>query len=126
MLARVLARVGRAKLIDQIVIATTSDEADNPITDYCQEWALLVFVATPMTCRPFYRCAKQFEADVIVRITADCPMIAPEEIDRVIKTFWIASRLATNRLPPPLSELRRLNGHRGLLFYSARTCLERG
>ena len=88
MLARVLARVGRAKLIDQIVVATTSDEADDPISDYCQERGIDCFRGDPYDVLDrFYHCAKQFEADLIVRITADCPMIAPEEIDRVIKTF---------------------------------------
>ena len=103
MLARVLARVGRAKLIDQIVVATTSDEADNPIADYGQEMGFACFRGDPYDVLDrFYLCAKQFEADLIVRITADCPMIAPEEIDRVIKTFLDSGAdFATNRLPPP-------------------------
>lgn len=103
MLARVLARVGRAKLIDQIVVATTSDEADNPIVEYCQETGFACFRGDPYDVLDrFYLCAKQFEADLIVRITADCPMIAPEEIDRVIKTFLDSGAdFATNRLPPP-------------------------
>ena len=103
MLARVLARVGRAKLIDQLVVATTSDEADAPIADYCLEKGVACFRGDPYDVLDrFYRCAKQFEADVVVRITADCPMIAPEEIDRVIQAFLDSGAdFTTNRLPPP-------------------------
>ena len=35
----------------------------------------------------YYRAAKQFSADVVVRITSDCPLIEPEVTDLVIKEF---------------------------------------
>ncbi|NLE83453.1 MAG: methyltransferase domain-containing protein [Chloroflexi bacterium] len=103
MLARVISRVRQAQLVDEIVVATSSDFADDPIMHFCQERKI-------SCCRGdaydvldrFYECARAHEADLIIRITADCPMIAPEEIDRVIQAFLDSGAdFAANRLPPP-------------------------
>ena len=50
----------------------------------------------------YYQAAKQFNAATVVRLTGDCPLIDPHEIDRTIKVF-IESRVdfTANRLPPP-------------------------
>jgi len=50
----------------------------------------------------FYGAARQAEADVIVRITADCPVIDPQVIDQVVEVFYATGAdFACNRLPPP-------------------------
>ena len=50
----------------------------------------------------FYQAAKHFEADVIVRITADCPVIDPGLIDETVETLLNHGLdFAANRLPPP-------------------------
>jgi spore coat polysaccharide biosynthesis protein SpsF len=51
----------------------------------------------------YYQAARQFEADVIVRLTADCPLIDPEVINHVVHEFLHQGvDFAANRLPPPL------------------------
>lgn len=103
MLARVIARVRQARLIDEIVVATTSDISDEPIMQYCQEEGVACFRGDLYDVLDrYYQAAKAFEAEVVVRITADCPMIAPEEIDRVVQVFVESGAdFAANRLPPP-------------------------
>ncbi|MDD4577186.1 MAG: methyltransferase domain-containing protein [Anaerolineaceae bacterium] len=103
MLARVVARVRQARLVDNIVVATTSDPTDEPILHYCHEHGIACFRGDPYDVLDrFYQAALEYKADVIVRITADCPMIAPEEIERVIQTFLESGvDFAANRLPPP-------------------------
>ncbi len=52
----------------------------------------------------YYQAAKAHGADVIVRLTADCPLIDPDLLDENLRTFLQAEpRLdfAANRLPPP-------------------------
>lgn len=103
MLARVYSRVRQAQLIDEIVVATTSDPPDLPIIQFCQELNIACFRGDLYDVLDRYCQAALFaQADVIVRITADCPMIAPEEIDRVIQAFLDSGAdFAANRLPPP-------------------------
>ena len=103
MLARVIKRVRQAQLIDEILVATTSDLADDPIEQYCADQSVACFRGDAYDVLDrYYQAARLIGADVIVRITADCPMIAPEEIDRVIQAFLESGAdFAANRLPPP-------------------------
>ena len=103
MLARVISRVRQAQLIDEIMVATTSDSSDEPIVQFCQDQGVACFRGDLYDVLDrYYRAALAIEADVVVRITADCPMIAPEEIDRVVRAFLDSGAdFAANRLPPP-------------------------
>jgi len=103
MLARVLKRVSQARLIDETIVATTGDVSDDAIKQYCQERGVACYRGSLYDVLDrFYQAAKLTEADVIVRITADCPMIDPAEIDRVIQAFLDnEADFAANRLPPP-------------------------
>ena len=103
MLARVFARVRQARLIDEIMVATTSDLTDDPLVQYCQDADIPCYRGDQFDVLDrFYQAARQAQADVIVRITADCPMIAPEEIDRVVQAYLSSGAdFAANRLPPP-------------------------
>ncbi|MBI4138609.1 glycosyltransferase family protein [Candidatus Uhrbacteria bacterium] len=86
-------RVRLAKTIDKIVVATTTDPGDDRIVQLC--------ASTGVDCTRgsvndvldrYWQCAQQYpNADVIVRITGDCPLIDPEIIDHVID-----ARLAAN------------------------------
>ena len=103
MLGRVFLRTSRAATVTETVIATTSESADDPIADYCG------FSGIPFTrgsqfdvLDRYFQAAKKFEADVIVRITADCPVIDPGLIDDVVKTLLEDEYdFVCNRLPPP-------------------------
>jgi spore coat polysaccharide biosynthesis protein SpsF len=103
MLARVNKRVGRALLIDEIMVATTNDPSDQPILDFCKEAGINCYQGDAFDVLDrYYQAARLAEADVIVRVTADCPMIDPDEIDSVIQRFFDSGAdFAANRLPPP-------------------------
>ena len=112
MLTRVYTRTSRAKTLDEIIFATTTDASDDLVAEYCD------FSGIPFTrgslfdvLDRYYQTALQAKADVVVRITADCPVIDPELIDNVVKTVvseqWRVDGalfdFAANRLPPPWS-----------------------
>ena len=88
MLARAVNRTRRAKTLNSIVVATTKQPADDAIVGLCKErgWPFFRGSEEDVLDR-YYQAALAFEADVVVRITSDCPLIEPEIIDRMVSEF---------------------------------------
>jgi spore coat polysaccharide biosynthesis protein SpsF len=103
MLAWVVKRTQKAKLINEIIVATTTDSSDEVIENFCQANHFFCFRGSSADVLDrYYQAAKLHQADVIVRLTADCPFIDPELIDNTITAFLgSSSDFAANRLPPP-------------------------
>jgi spore coat polysaccharide biosynthesis protein SpsF len=103
MLAHVFERISRSKLVNEIVVATTDDPADDRIAQFCDDNRMLCFRGSQFDVLDrYYQTAKTHQSDIIVRITADCPLIDPRMIDDVIQSFMEQKvDFAANRLPPP-------------------------
>lgn len=103
MLVRVVERVRRAKTVDDVIVATTTDPADDPIENCCRERGYACYRGSMFDVLDrFYGAARQMGADIIVRVTADCPVIDPDVIDHTVNAFHSAGAdFAANRLPPP-------------------------
>lgn len=81
-------RLQRAKAIDQIAIATTEDPRDDILVDHVKKWHIPVFRGSEQdVLTRFKNAANQFNADTIVRITADCPLIDPNLIDQIVNYY---------------------------------------
>jgi len=84
-------RVKRAKLVDEIIIATTNNEKDLPLIEYLKNKGQKFFVGEENDVLDrYYQSAKNFGAkndDAIIRLTADCPVIDPANIDRLLETY---------------------------------------
>ena len=92
MLRRVVDRTRRAKLLDDVVIATTDEPQDAAIVDFCQQHDIAHFAGSHHDVLDrYYQAAKKFGADAVVRITSDCPLIDPAVIDVVIRKFRVCS-----------------------------------
>lgn len=92
MLARVLNRLRRAKLIDELLVATTDQPADDAIVAECRKYSVSVSRGDQEDVLDrYYRAAQLAKADIVVRITSDCPLIDPEITDKTIATFQEAS-----------------------------------
>ena len=88
MLWHVVNRVRNAKSVDRVVIATTDRAVDDPIARFCQQEGVGCFRGSEQDVLDrFYQAAKENHADVVVRITADCPLIDPSVIDKVLARF---------------------------------------
>ena len=103
MLARMLDRVARARRLDEVVVATTILPEDDPVADLCRRRATRCVRghATDVLDR-FRQAAEATEAQLIVRLTGDCPIIDPELIDLCVRTYLEADPpvdLVVNRLP---------------------------
>jgi spore coat polysaccharide biosynthesis protein SpsF len=118
MLGRVVERARRANTVDGIVVATTFDPIDEAIENLCRERGYACYRGSLQDVLDrYYQTARRFGADVIVRLTADCPLIDSQVIDETVNAFLgrpageagpFAGRLedipydfAANRLPPP-------------------------
>lgn len=97
-----LQRVALSKKIDKFVVATSMLTNDEPIVKFCNNEGVELFRGseTDVLSR-YYECATKFEATVIVRLTADCPLIDPAIIDDVIELFASSQvDYAANTVPP--------------------------
>lgn len=81
-------RVLRSKLLNDIVIATTINDTDNPIVEFCERVGIKYYRGSEHdVLSRYYEAAKKNNADVVVRLTSDCPIIDPVELDKVINTY---------------------------------------
>lgn len=81
-------RLRRTQLSDGLVVATTNNEADLPIVELCRRLSIPVHRGSESdVLARYYGAAKQERAEVIVRITSDCPLIDPAVIDQAIKGY---------------------------------------
>ncbi len=88
MLTHVVERVSRSKTVDSVVIATTELPADDAVISLCREkgWDCFRGDSDDVLDR-YYRAATEYKADIIIRITSDCPLIEPGIIDRTVSEF---------------------------------------
>jgi spore coat polysaccharide biosynthesis protein SpsF len=87
-LARVVRRVQRARLVDEVVVATTIDSSDDSIVEECElEKVRVARGSEDDVLDRYYQAARELMASTVVRITADCPLIDPTLIDDVVLEF---------------------------------------
>ncbi|WP_375724546.1 glycosyltransferase family protein [Arcobacter sp. KX21116] len=83
-----LDRVLASKRIDKVVIATSILKQDDVIENFCNDYGIECFRGSENdVLSRYYECAKYYKADIIVRLTADCPLVDPLIIDKVIDKF---------------------------------------
>jgi spore coat polysaccharide biosynthesis protein SpsF len=88
MLFRVVERVRKASMVNLVTIATSIKSVDDPIFSYCEEEGIPCFRGSEEDVLDrFYRAAKHFQADVVVRLTSDCPLHDPVIIDLTVETL---------------------------------------
>jgi spore coat polysaccharide biosynthesis protein SpsF len=77
-------RVNTAELVDDTVVATSNKTADDIVARYSRRGGADVFRGSESDVLDrMFKAAKRVDADVVVRITSDCPLISPETIDTV-------------------------------------------
>jgi spore coat polysaccharide biosynthesis protein SpsF len=86
-----LYQVERLRTVDeikQIVIATTTSREDDQIIRLCEEESIAYFRgAVGDVLERCYQTARHYDADPILRLTADCPLITPEELKMQINYY---------------------------------------
>jgi spore coat polysaccharide biosynthesis protein SpsF (cytidylyltransferase family) len=88
LLGRVIERVRRARTIDQVVVATSDRPADDRVAGYCSSLGVGCFRGSEEDVLDrYYQAARLWPAGAYARITADCPLLDPGVIDRVVTAF---------------------------------------
>jgi spore coat polysaccharide biosynthesis protein SpsF len=102
MLARVLSRACRARTVAETWVLTSEDESDDPIENFCEERGILCFRGSlDDVLDRFVQAARVADPEIIVRITADCPLVDPEVIDRTVEALMSEPKVvyAATRMP---------------------------
>ena len=88
LLEHIVDRVRLSRLIDRIIIATTTNGRDQVILEMAQTWGIESYAGSEEDVLDrFYQTAKLYGAETIVRITPDDPFKDPEVIDKVISYY---------------------------------------
>ena len=88
MLSYQMERLRRVTRAERIVVATTDQPADDAIARFCQKEKIACVRGSEHDVLARYQLAiERFPADIMVRITADCPLIDPAIVDEAIAAY---------------------------------------
>ena len=106
MVSYTLDRTLKSRYIDQVVLATSDKDTENPMVEYLTEHGYNVFRGDENNVLSRYvEAEKVYGGDIIMRITGDCPFIDPVVIDEVI-TYFLAHDFYYVRVDVPDSFIR--------------------
>jgi len=102
MLEFMLERVQHAELIDQVVVATSTDNSDDVLEDFCNHLKIKCYRGSlNNVLQRFENAVNKYGGDYVVRLTGDCPLIDPRVIDATIQFFLNGGYdYASNTMPP--------------------------
>lgn len=88
MLARQIERVWHARMVGELIVATSTDPSDNALAALCAALGVTCYRGqlTDVLDR-YYQAALPLQPTHVVRLTGDCPLADPEVIDRVIGEY---------------------------------------
>lgn len=104
MLGKVLTRLSRAQSIDVLIVATTTDAGDDAVEAEAERFGAIVVRGSVFDVLDRYHSALEAapDADIVVRVTADCPFVDPDVVDLLVRTLREeGADFVANRLPPP-------------------------
>lgn len=83
-----LERLQRSRLMSQVVVATTTNSSDDIIVNICKGLGVAVYRGSEDdVLARYYHAAAKFAADIVVRVTSDCPLIDPGIMDKAIAQY---------------------------------------
>ena len=102
MIGRQIERLRRAKSLDGLVVATSVDPSDDSLVEYVESLDVpVVRGSLDDVLGRFVAVLDEFDPEVVVRLTADCPLASPAVVDRVVGAFLAADAdYVSNTLEP--------------------------
>ena len=84
-LQRMVERVQKSKLVDEVMVVTSIEKANLQVVSLCADLGIRVFVGSEEDVLDrYYQAAKLIKPEYVVRLTADCPCIDPELLDEAL------------------------------------------
>ena len=120
---RIIDRLKKALTVDEIIVATSLDESDNELFELLHRKEIECFRGSlEDVLSRFIGALASSDAEIVIRITADCPLVMPKLVDQMVKDFLVSdldylSNTITPTFPDGLDveiftkeALMRLNG----------------
>lgn len=102
MIEILLSRLSGARELDQIVVASSVDERNQPLVEYVQRLGYACEQGSEHdVLGRFVQVAKKHQADVLVRITGDCPLVDPALVDEAVRRYKSANLDYFSNVAPP-------------------------
>ena len=102
MIELLLSRLSMAKELDQIIVATSVDVRNQPLVEHVQKLGYACEQGSENdVLERFVQAARKHKADVVVRITGDCPLVDPELVNDVVRRFKAAGVDYFSNINPP-------------------------
>lgn len=98
-----LGRLRGAQQLDEVLVATSQDPLNDPLVGHVQQLGISVYRGSESDVLDrYYQAARQAGADIVVRITGDCPLVDPALVDAAVAAFKAAGDVdyASNTDPP--------------------------
>jgi len=81
-------RLKNVKNVDDVVVATTINQIDQPVKDLCEKLHCSYFRGSENdVLLRYYEAAVKFKAECIVRVNADCPLIDSSVIEEIVEYY---------------------------------------
>jgi spore coat polysaccharide biosynthesis protein SpsF len=88
LLSHIVERVRKAKTVDEVIIATSINPLDDPVEEFAKKEGIKYYRGKEADLIDrFYNACVKFNIDVIVRVTADCPFVDPQLIDKLVNIY---------------------------------------
>ncbi len=101
MIGRQIERLRRSTLLDGLVVATSADPSDDPLVAFLSSLDVpVVRGSLDDVLGRFVALLDEYSPEVIVRLTADCPLASPYVVDQVIRAFSPSVDYVSNTLEP--------------------------
>ena len=102
MIEVLFSRLSRAKSIDQIVLATSTNPNNDALSEHMANLGYIVYRGSEDDVLDrYYKTAREQKADVVVRITGDCPLIDPVLVDEVVTLYKKGNVDYSSNINPP-------------------------
>ncbi|MCG3770538.1 MAG: 3-aminobutyryl-CoA aminotransferase [Nitrosomonadaceae bacterium] len=102
MIELLLSRLSQAKEVDQVVVATSVDDRNQSLVAHVRTLGYACEQGSENDVLDRYvRAGRAHQADVVVRITGDCPLVDPELVDEVIRGFKASGADYFSNITPP-------------------------
>ena len=100
-LTHIVERCGRANMVDEIIITVTDDPMDKDLIKYCEQMRYFYYIGKGTdVLTQVLETAEYYKVDVIVEITADCPLVDPFHIDILVEKLHKKRKLYSSNVFP--------------------------
>lgn len=102
MIQILLSRLSKSRYINQIIVATSTDLRNDVLSEHVESLGFHCFRGSESdVLQRYIDAGKSVDADIVVRITGDCPLVDSALVDQVIEKYLQSGSLYCSNIDPP-------------------------